>query len=165
MKRTGRAERRALVREARKVLAASAAWADGPGGCLLQAWAVCAAGARLGRPLKLFAGSAMWPYQTHPEVVQFGYEWTGPVRPAGGSLPEMHCWAGDPYTCEIIDISTGNWPEQCRRLVGEPWTAPRPPEAFFGRLDALPPFVEYRATREAGLYAVTVLRELCHETP
>jgi hypothetical protein len=148
-----------LVKLAREVLRKRAPWARGAGNCLMQAWAVCTAANLMGRHLQLFAGSAHWPCQLEPELVTFGYEWSGEIV-VPGALPEIHVWAGDPRTGEFIDVTMPDWPKQSKKTAGLVWTAPRPPNVLWAMHDALPEHVDYRPTLEAGRYAQGRLLEL-----
>ena len=40
------------------------------------------------------------------------------------SLPEMHVWLGCPDTGELLDFTTGLWPQACQAILGLPWLAP-----------------------------------------
>lgn len=139
--------------------------------CLTLNGAIIAAAAEVGVRLVLQAGSAYWPCldDAHDDGTspnQFGYEWNDQGRAIARMLglglmpsrmPEIHVWAGNPDTQELVDISTGAWPEQAKRLIGTEWRAPMPPKFYWGHVSKLPRFVNYTADREATMFAARML--------
>jgi hypothetical protein len=124
------------------------------------------------------AGSASWP-RVPPELddgvmnTHFSYVWdpdsyaarlalAGVFQAArlggrkGFSLPEMHVWLARPDTRDIIDFTTGLWPEACKLTIGEEWLAPPPPDYLWA--DELPEGVHYAADRSAIDCVIHVLR-------
>ena len=90
----------------------------------------------------LQAGSAYWLRVPDPSKepgdapTHFGYKWTPDSEDSQdsmrlGNLPEMHVWLGITGTQEIVDFSAGTWPDACRAR-GLEWTAPEPPDFFWG---------------------------------
>lgn len=141
-------DRPAVVAEARELVAARWPGLDPDAACLYVAWSIVSvARVRFDHRLTIMAGSAHWPRLT-PETDdgrsphRFGYDWTLSARSrqrvADGEMPEMHVWAFDPATREIVDATAGAFPRQCAKLIGFDWQAPLPPECFWDRADALP---------------------------
>lgn len=177
-----------------RVTIALAPKVDPSGACLYAALGVMAAAHVHGRRLVLQAGTAEWP-RLRPDQddgradtpTHFGYvwdpdapltrAWVAGIRPMTDDaqavvLPEVHCWAGDPERQELVDPTSGRFPEQCRRLVGLDWPGDRPlrrtwlPVAEVHRLGAV--YVpDERATRllaalvaDRSRQAVTIARDL-----
>jgi hypothetical protein len=124
------------------------------------------------------AGTAFWPrvpleLDDGVSSLNFGYQFE-PDHPLtllaqggvllasrhGAALPEMHVWLGLPDSQELIDFSTGLWPQQCLALLGQPWLAPPPPEYLWCKARELPPRVYYQPQREATLVAARLIRQL-----
>lgn len=99
------------------------------------------------------AGSASWP-RVRPEqddgvcMTHFSYVYTPgngngllstayAVLTGARPLPEMHAWVGIPARSEIIDPTTGMWPEQCKALTGMDWPGDKPPPYFWGTAEDL----------------------------
>lgn len=114
----------------------------------------------------LQAGSAYWPLCPVSEddgvrPLRYGYEWQPLTRPAAqiaktvltGILPEIHVWAALPDRMEIVDFTTGLWPEAAKQNLGLEWLAPhKPPRFFWGTADdlkALGENAEYRPAWDA----------------
>lgn len=139
------------------------------GGCLAAAVAVIIVAGKYGRRLALQAGSAYWTRMT-PEQddgvspTHFGYEWedTPETRACirAGMLPEIHVWAGDPARQEIVDPTSGEFPAQCRVLLGEDWLAPRPPDALWVPVAQIPPNAIYTPSREATQVAAVFAQRM-----
>lgn len=131
------------------------------------------------------AGSASWP-RVAPHLddgvssTHFSYEWDtkSPLaslarlgihvvmgQSIGYALPEMHCWLGLPETQEIIDFTTGLWPEACYYRIGEPWLADRPPEYLWVQGKHLPQSVRYHADPDAIDLAILVLARQGRQYP
>lgn len=70
-------------------------------------------------------------------------------------LPEIHVWLGLPDTHEIIDFTTGTWPQACQEILGEAWLAPQPPEYFWG--SSLPNDVRYNPDWRATVMMIELL--------
>jgi hypothetical protein len=140
------AERGRFIRESREAVAALLGL-DGSNGppewhCLGWAAVLARMLRRAGRRAALVAGSCGWPrlrpdqddgrpetstHFSHMFVVDEALPLV--VR---GLAPEWHCWvamAGRGDAVELIDGTTGAWPEKCRRLSGTDWPGdrPRPP--------------------------------------
>ena len=114
------------------------------GNCLYVAACTVEAIKASGLRAVIQAGTCYWPRLTPEakwEVIQqdpnevnvFGYEWEPAtlatlVKMARNELPEMHCWAAIPDRNEIVDLTSGQFPEQCRRLIGKDWPGVRPPD-------------------------------------
>ena len=161
-----RKTKRMIVKKARKLVKAHfPSVAGSTGACLYLSWAVCSVAREHKINLLMMAGSAYWPRVTSEtddgvEANRFGYEWD-PIEAAphlaADIMPELHVWAGDPLTGEIIDLSTGDWPKQCLDVLGVPWKAPSPPAFFWAPASSLPALAEYRATKEAGETALRLI--------
>lgn len=160
IKTWNRQTKRHLVGEARRLVRKKFPHVPADAACLYLHWALCSLAQGAGLRFLLQAGTAYWPRVT-PETDDgvssnvFGYEWEGIEAPrvqlaiAADVLPEMHVWAGDPATGEIIDLTTGAWPRQCAKLHGQPWLAPKPPDFWWGSPAELPELARYQAHRDA----------------
>ena len=135
--------------------------------CLHHALAIISVAKAHGVRLVLQAGTAYWqrmePWQDDGvSPTDFGYEWEWSVmtqhRIAAGMLPELHAWAADPATHELVDITAGYFPAQCRMLIGKDWPGMEPPEWFWGSQLELPAQAIYRPNREATLVAAEFAR-------
>lgn len=123
--------------------------ANRPGGCLYRAAAMVYAARELGQLAILQAGSMLWRFRDRlaPEVDTFGYEWSPAsieavtamlqcqARQPIERMPEMHTWAvvrragvAEKY---IVDPSAGEFPAQCKALIGQEWELERPPEVLW----------------------------------
>lgn len=138
------------------------------GACLLYAGATVTTAAAHGRHLVLQAGTALWP-RVRPEQddgvssTHFGYEWDPPNvtrHLMAGNMPEMHVWAGDPLTQELIDLTTGHFPAQCKALIGAAWPGDLPPAIWWGPAKDLPEGALYEPNRDATLLAHQLLRDM-----
>lgn len=108
------------------------------------------------------AGSASWP-RVRPEqddgvmATHFSYEWSPHEMPsrmmlAKGGMPEMHVWVGLPETSEIVDMTTGLWPAQAKRIGGFDWLGDQPPKFFWG--SKLPKGVHYTPVSDAVAFCL-----------
>jgi hypothetical protein len=126
--------------------------------CLWWAHFTVGALADIGVRALIQAGSAYWP-RIPPEMDDgvtdnvFGYEFTPGPHNADivikGMMPEIHVWAGIPLTNEIIDLTSGFFPKQAKKLGGFDWPGPKPPSALWVKGTELPPGVLYRPNLEA----------------
>jgi hypothetical protein len=138
------------------------------GACLVYAAEIIEAARKRGLRLVLQAGSAFWPRMTDAQddgvsPTHFGYEWDPPQvarHLAAGHLPEMHAWAGDPVTHDLVDLTTGRFPAQCRRMLGEGWPGVQPPAAWWGPARSLPDGVSYVPNREATMLAHQLIADM-----
>lgn len=156
-----------MVKEARRRMQARHPDLDEHGGCVAAAHLIIEVAAENGVRLVLQAGTCYWPRVTaanddgvEPNV--FGYEWEpGSLltrqRLAAGLLPELHVWAGDPATGEVVDLTTRSFPVQCRRILGVRWKAPTPPDFLWTRVP--PRGVEYTPYANATLLVVALWRQ------
>ena len=160
----------AMIAEASALAAAQCRWLGlaPEGACLVYAAAILGIAQRQGLRLVLQAGSAFWPRMT-PEQddgvspTHFGYEWDPPNvarHLAAGHLPEMHAWAGDPVTQDLVDLTTGQFPAQCQRMLGAGWPGVRPPLTWWGPARSLPDGVSYTPNRDATRLAMQLLADL-----
>jgi len=157
--------RRTIIARADKLMARYFPGIPRQGACLYYAWAVCQAAREEGHRFLLQAGTAFWPRMTLAQddgvsPLCFGYQWD-PVAAQGylarQMMPEMHCWVGDPAEGEVIDLTTGYWPVECKRIIGLDWPGPRPPDHVWASPLTLPDGVRYEPDREAGLVARRLL--------
>jgi len=144
-----RTKRRRLVEDARRL--ANVIWPgstrDGLGSCSLVSIALQILAARRHElPLMLQVGSAAWrrlPEDNGEPDIDFGYHWQGAedrttrLLLQHGRLPECHVWLADGTTREIIDPTSGDFPELCRSLSGLDWPGPRPPAWVWETADRL----------------------------
>jgi hypothetical protein len=142
---------------------------DEHGSCLHQSLCLQFVAAKAGRRLLMQAGSCFWPRLddesddgVSPNV--FGYQFdVEAARPliAVGMLPEMHVWLVDPLAEELIDMTAGEFPVQCRRMLGFGWQTKAPPEVLWCQFSELPERVQYHAERHAcevaAMYAYDLL--------
>jgi hypothetical protein len=77
----------------------------------------------------------------------------------------MHVWLASPDSGEVIDFTTGLWPEACRETIGEQWLAERPPEYLWTFGSRLPAGVRYMPDRDAIDLVIAVLRLQDREYP
>jgi hypothetical protein len=125
---------------------------------------------KAGLHVLLQAGSCSWP-RIRPEqddgvaMTHFSYLWT-PEEPASqramrlGIMPEMHVWAADPEANEIIDFTSGFFPEQAKALVGFDWPGDLPPKYLWANTKDIPRGVQYRADIDAIKLAFSFAVEL-----
>lgn len=162
-------ERAAMIADARAWRNRNFPGSSNPSGeCLVMALAIIGAGQRAGRRFVLQAGSAYWRRMREEDddgvsPFHFGYEWepdsrTTRVRLAMNALPEIHAWAGDPVHQDLIDLTAGDFPTQCKKLLDEDWRAEKPPGVLWGR----PPDnaiyrADRRATEVAAMFASRLL--------
>lgn len=83
-------------------------------------------------------------------------------RLAAGLLPEMHVWGYLPQHDEVVDLVTGDLPEQCVARAGLPWLTPRPAPWSWWRRDEQAPGV-YHATVAGSRIAGWAIRTLLPE--
>lgn len=179
VQKLNRSERDDIFRRTRE--AVSAEQTHLTGNCLEFAWH----GYRIikawpGAPRTIIqAGSASWPRLSVDDGVSpthFSYEWSPqavgtrlfaagliPVVPRAdghlqASLPEMHVWLASPESGEIIDFTTGLWPQACLDTIGEPWLAPPPPEYLWTFGSRLAAGVRYVPDRSAIDLLIAILR-------
>lgn len=114
------------------------------------------------------AGTANWPLI--PDELDdgvccthFGYVFEAPVayyRFAQGLLPEMHAWVVLPEHEEIIDLTTGFQPMQCKRMIGKEFhPSVRPPPYLWCKWDALPHGWRYKADPVATMMASILIEQ------
>jgi len=163
-----RKQKKTLVAQAKKLVAKRFPMIPVEASCLYSAWAVCQLAPKFGARIILQAGTAYWPRVSIAQDdgvidTHFGYEWgselTQYVQSTNGIVArrEMHAWAACPATREVIDITAGHWPQQCRNLLGLDWPGPKPPAYLWCHGEQLPERVFYRADREACELAVELL--------
>jgi hypothetical protein len=143
----------------------------GRGGmCPYWALAVVKAAAKHGKRLVLQAGSMQWRI-VPPELDDgvsanaFAYMWS-PNEPASrraiamGALPEVHVWAADPATQEIIDLSTRDFKRIAENQFGLEWaTKPPPPYLWVNQEEYMAmPDPTYRADPQATMFVLGLLR-------
>jgi hypothetical protein len=129
---------------------------------------------KAGLPAVLQAGSCTWP-RIRPEqddgkiMTHFGYLWS-PHEPASqralalGVMPEMHVWAADPEANEIIDFSTGFFPEQAKALVGMDWPGDPPPTYLWSGPTTMPRGAQYEPNIDAIKFALLAAAKLYGKT-
>ena len=168
--RTSRSLKKRIVREARKIRNKKYGVCSSTAGvCLYDALSVIEAAKKHKVRLVLQGGTAFWRRMSPDQddgfsPTHFGYQWD-PRSPlsemavAQGNLPEMHVWAGDPATQEVVDIATLDFPTRAQDLIGYPWLDVKPPGFFWGTGDELPDGAFYEPNREATLYADKAARK------
>ena len=168
-------KRKSIVRRARQIFDTQIGGCpktmsrQGRGFCPHWTWAVIMAAQESGYPLRLQAGTASWTY-VHPRLddgvrpLNFTYYWEGLNSPAVRSalasnmLPEMHVWAKDPKSGDIIDLSTAYWPNIVEAsMPGERWSAPKPPKFLWVHPRDLTTQARYKAHPDAAKVAAILL--------
>lgn len=118
----------------------------------------------------LQAGSCQWP-RIRPDqddgvcATHFGYVWSPREEPSRramrlGVMMEMHVWAADPEANEIIDFTSGFFPEQAKSIGGFDWPGDPPPPFFWGGPNIMPPGAHYEANIDAIKYAFLLAAKL-----
>ena len=144
----------------------------GKGGmCPYWALAVVKAAAKHGKRLVLQAGSMQWrivPPQLDDGVSAnaFAYMWS-PNEPVSrraiqmGALPEVHVWAADPATQEIIDLSTRDFKRLAENQFGLKWGTKDPPRVLWVNQQEYMamPDPTYRADSQATMFVLSLLRK------
>jgi len=151
------ATRDEIVAEARALFRRSFPEINEHQACLFLACCVIKVAEKYGIRLVLQAGSCFWrrvPDELDDGVsdTRFGYEWESDsmdtvINVAMGNMPELHVWAGNPITQEVVDLTSGFFPTQCKTLTGKEWLSPSPPDYLWRStrdVDA-----EYRPSRDA----------------
>jgi hypothetical protein len=137
--------RAVIIEEAQALFSRSFDVEKSRGHCLQWTLCVLDVAGRAGVKLVPQAGTAQW--QRLPDsmddgaattLTHFGYNWQGDeltrpedalmhLDPDGSTiaLPEMHIWAGDAHTNEIVDLSAPYIPEACEE-GGMEWHMPIP---------------------------------------
>lgn len=157
-----------------KTLARSLWWIEGVEGgrCLYYSAAALLLFKNLGVDACLQAGSLSWPMIRMEEddgvsPTHFSYMWEGLTaknltRLASGLLPEIHVWVALPKERQVVDFSTGELPEEARRLKVT-WTGPTPPDYLWDT--CAPAYVRYVPDMVATQIASQLVHILCKETP
>ena len=114
------------------------------------------------------AGSASWPRVTKEQddgkiATHMTFSWNSKtianeLNIAMNYLPEMHVWAAIPNHKEIIDMTTGFWPDNCKSLLSIDWPGTKPPNYFWGTEEELPEDVLYEPDIQAIKLAMTLLK-------
>ena len=135
-------------------------------GCMYLTFCVLIVAQRHGIRLVLQAGTTSWERVT-PEQddgicnTYFSYVWEThsfgtQVAMMQNRLPEMHVWAGDPKTQEVVDLTTGDIPVQCETLTGMDWPGTKPPDYIWHK-GADTPRCYYEVDPQATMLAVEML--------
>jgi len=175
--RTPRPLKRKILKEAEKIFRRKYAKKCGSlspgraGMCPYWALAVIEAAGKHGKRLVLQAGSMQWrivPPHLDDGVSAnaFAYMWS-PNEPASrraiqmGALPEVHVWAADPETKEIIDLSTRDFKRIAENQFGLKWgTKPPPPYLWVNQEEYMAmPDPTYSSDRQATMFVLGLLRK------
>jgi hypothetical protein len=123
---------------------------------------------QLGIQSFLQAGTANWPIIPDDLddgvcCTHFGYVFEKDVafqRFNQGLLPELHAWVVVPEHEEIIDLTTGYQPLQCKRMIGKEFH-PRvlPPSYLWCKWNNLPDGWRYRADPIATAMASLLIQK------
>ena len=78
-----------------------------------------------------------------------------------GALPEVHVWAADPETKEIIDLSTRDFKRIAENQFGLKWgTKPPPPYLWVNQEEYMAmPDPTYSSDRQATMFVLGLLRK------
>lgn len=130
-------------------------------GCLYLSMCVIRVAHKYGIRLALQAGTCSWrrvPEELDDGVMgtHFSYVWEPDsmatrIAILENRLPELHVWAGDPATQELIDLTSGSFPAQCKELAGEEWLTPTPPDYIWMHSSKVPAY--YRPFMDATILA------------
>lgn len=69
-------------------------------------------------------------------------------------LPEIHVWAGDPATQELVDLSTFALKRQCETTGRMPWLEAEPPDHVWCHVSEIPDGWHYVPSAEATAHAI-----------
>ena len=143
------------------------------GRCLYDTACLLFVAAREGIFLTPQAGSAFWRIVSEEQddgvsITHFGYEWEPDsalthFALAQGLLPEMHVWAGDPVRQEIVDVTTWEFPDQARELIGAEWKTPLPPDFLWCKTSEIPQDAEYKPSKSATEIAWKLMQRVMRE--
>lgn len=160
-------ERAALVVRIRQHFRATYAGTQPEAACLYWAQATVEVLTRHFYRALIQAGSASWARVTPAQddgvsPTHLSYVWepnsaTTRDRIRQNLMPELHVWACLPDALEIVDLTTGFWPEQCRRALGLDWPGDLPPDYFWGTVDEVPDGVLYKPDKLAIGWALRAL--------
>lgn len=162
-----------LVRDALRIV--DQAWPDaGPASCAYAALVLQdLAQRRHGLRLVFQAGDALWRRLSEAKddgvsPTHFGYQWdpTSPLSQQAlleGRMPELHVWLGDPERQEVIDPTSGFFPEQSKRLIGLGWQNKRPPRYLWVHVSEIPDDAFYKPNAQATILAAEVMSSKLHE--
>lgn len=115
------------------------------------------------------AGSCFWPrlsdYDEDTPDSHFGYKWDYNSqdmrdRINKGELPEVHVWAYLTVEREIVDLTAGEFPEQCLALADLDWPGKKPPKVLWCKLDKLPRGVTYASDVRAIQCVSSFIRDM-----
>lgn len=162
--------KRQIIEETREEFSRCFPTVDKHAACLYLAGILIEVAQRYGIRLVLQAGSASWKcvedWQddgVSPNFFSYVFEPDSSATRmllAQGYLPELHAWAGDPERQEVVDITTGSWPQQALNLAGMKWPGERPPDWFWGGRSDLGDRALYRPDPTATLIAADYLRNI-----
>lgn len=142
-------------------------YVDEQAACLFLTVCVIHVASKHGIRLVPQAGSCFWrrvPIEMDDGamVTHFGYQWELSPRTIfeikNNRLPEIHVWAGDPITQEVVDLTAGSFPAQCKTLTGEDWFMPLPPSYIW--MPGKKALTRYDASYEADMQATNVAIEM-----
>jgi len=172
--RTSRQVKRKIIKDAEKIFrkkyANLCSDITSSGMCPFWALSVVEAGAKNGRNLVLMAGSMQWkviPEHLDDGVMNnaFAYMWS-PNDPQSrraiqmDRLPEVHVFAGDPETQELIDLSTRDFKKIAENSFGMNWLTADPPQYLWGKASELPDDAVYQINRDATLFVINKLSQM-----
>jgi len=118
---------------------------DPAGTCVNLALCGMIAGKEFGKDLVIVGGSCQWKFI--PDHLDdgisanfFGYvyepnSFNSRMNVAAGGIPELHAWLMDFERQEIIDLSSYQFPSQCKRILGKDWRSPLPPKYYWVSFD------------------------------
>ena len=169
--------RRAVIEEARREFHDKfPLMRHATGTCLFWAWCAVAAVNRITNQRAILqAGTCYWPRMPKAKAAKtqdiylFGYEWKwddlAREKVRDGCLPEMHVWAAVPEEKLIIDMASGMFPAQCKKLLGREWESKKPPDCFWRRSydKVWPEDVVYKPDVQACLTAHLFIRGIIEQ--
>ena len=172
--KTSRQLKRKIIKDAEKIFrkryAKLCTDQSGGGMCPYWALAVIEAGKKNGRNLVLMAGSMQWQFvPTHLDDGvsnnAFAYMWSpndarSRYAMSMGMLPEVHVFAGDPETQEIIDLSTRDFKRIAQNSFGFDWRTADPPRYVWAKREDLPSDARYSIEPEAIFYVANQLSKM-----
>jgi len=118
----------------------------------------------------LQAGTCSWPRVRRDQddgkvMTHFSYTWSpedarSRVADQMGFMKEVHIWIGLPEPQQIVDFTSGLFPEQAKKLCGMDWPGDLPPKYLWATYETLPNRVVYQPSMEAIQYVFKLVAQV-----